>query len=63
LLVAVLSDQFIRSRDGDRYWYENVLPPELIAWAKTQTLAKIIRRNTTIGAELPDDVFLVPPAQ
>jgi hypothetical protein len=61
LLLAVLSDQFIRTRDGDRYWYENVLPPELLAWVKTQTLAKIIRRNTTIGDELPDNVFVVPP--
>jgi hypothetical protein len=61
LLLAVLSDQFIRTRDGDRYWYENTLPPQLLAWVKTQTLAKIIRRNTTIGDELPDNVFIAPP--
>jgi len=60
LLEKVLSEQFIRTRDGDRYWYENTLPPELLAWVKTQTLAKIIRRNTTIGDELPENVFLVP---
>jgi len=61
LLEAVLSDQFIRTRDGDRYWYESSLPPELLAWVKTQSLAMIIQRNTTIGDELPADVFIAPP--
>ncbi len=62
LLEAVLSDQFIRTRDGDRYWYESTLPPQLLAWVKTQSLALIIQRNTTIGEELPGNVFVTPPA-
>jgi peroxidase len=57
---AVLADQFTRLRDGDRFWYENDLPRNLIEMVEEQTLAAIIRRNTDIGDELQDDVFLAP---
>ena len=60
LIQAVLKDQFERLRDGDRYWYQNVLPPELQAFVERQSLATVIRRNTGIGSELQDDVFHVP---
>ena len=56
---TILTDQFRALRDGDRFWYQNYLPPELHAFIETQTLAVIIRRNTTIGDEIPDDVFVV----
>lgn len=59
---AVLADQFTRLRDGDRFWYQSYLPPFLVAIVEDQTLAQIIRRNTTIGGELQDDVFRLPPA-
>lgn len=59
-LQRILRDQFERVRDGDRFWYEVYLPPTLVEFVNTQTLAVIIRRNTGIGAELPDDVFRVP---
>ena len=58
-LQAVLADQFVRLRDGDRFWYENHLNPSLVSMVEEQTLAVIIRRNTDIGDELPDDVFRV----
>jgi len=57
---AVLADQFRRLRDGDRFWYQNYLKPELVTVVEAQTLARIIRRNTDIGDEIPDDVFRVP---
>lgn len=60
-LWRVLRDQFTRLRDGDRFWYQSYLPPEMVQKIETQSRAKIIRRNTAIGAELPDDVFHVPP--
>ncbi len=58
-LQRVLADQFRRLRDGDRFWYESYLAPEIVAFVDSQRLSVIIRRNTGIGAELPDDVFRV----
>ncbi|HEX5050137.1 MAG TPA: peroxidase family protein [Planctomycetota bacterium] len=60
LISAVLVDQFTRARDGDRFWYTSYLGAGLAAIIDTQTLAVIIRRNTSIGTELQDDVFLAP---
>jgi hypothetical protein len=60
-LLVILRDQFLRLRDGDRFWYQDYLPPHMAAMIEEQTLARIIRRNTTIGDELPDDVFRVAP--
>lgn len=57
-LSIVLGDQFRRLRDGDRFYYRNYLPRPLIEMIEQQSLAKIIRRNTEIGDELPDNVFL-----
>lgn len=59
---TILKDQFERLRDGDRFWYEIYLPPALLDLVMNQTLAKVIRRNTSIGAELQENAFLVPPA-
>ncbi len=55
---AILSDQFERLRDGDRFWYERYLPDGLVRLVNQQTLSRIIRRNTDIGDELPNNVFL-----
>ena len=57
-LVRVLRDQFTRLRDGDRFWYETYLPADLVREVDASTLAEIIRRNTDIGPELQDDVFV-----
>jgi hypothetical protein len=58
---TILVDQFRRLRDGDRFWYQN--DPFFTAAQLTElehtTLADIIRRNTKIGSEIPDNVFLV----
>ncbi|MDA7882482.1 hypothetical protein N9A94_09290, partial [Akkermansiaceae bacterium] len=58
----ILVDQFVRLRDGDRFYYEGALPGELVTLVEQQTLAIIIRRNAGIGAELPDNVFIVDEA-
>lgn len=52
-LHRIVADQFRRSRDGDRFWYQSHLPPELVRLVEEQSLARIIQRNTRIGAELP----------
>lgn len=57
---TVLRDQFERLRDGDRFWYESYLPPDLLRLVRGQTLAQIIRRNTTIRGEIQDNVFVAP---
>ncbi len=58
LLRAVLVDQFTRLRDGDRFWYENVFDGPELAELENTRLADVIRRNTTIGPEIQDNVFL-----
>ena len=49
LVQIVLADQFRRVRDGDRYFYKNVMPAAIVAWADSQTLAKITRRNSSVA--------------
>ena len=56
---TILLDQFERLRSGDRFWYETYLPTDLRILVKRQTLARIIKRNTDIGSEMRNDVFLV----
>lgn len=58
-VFIIVSDQFLALRDGDRLWYEDTLPPELVQCVNDSTLARIVRRNTDIELELPDDVFTV----
>lgn len=59
LAFKVISRQFTALRDGDRYWYQAALTAEEIAIVESTTLADIIRRNTSIGSELQDNVFSV----
>lgn len=62
-LQAVIGDQFRRLRDGDRFWFENdpffVANTDLLDEVRDTTLADIIRRNTSVGDELSDNVFVV----
>lgn len=59
----VLSTQFRVIRDGDRYFYRDFLPDEMVRFIEQQTLARIIRRNTDIGDELQENVFKVGPTR
>ena len=57
-LKAILVDQFTRLRDGDRFWYQN--DPALAGQMKdlgSLSLTDVIRRNTTIGAEMDNTPF------
>lgn len=60
LFRAILIDQFLRLRDGDRFWYERALPPPELDRIRGLRLSDIIRRNTRVGDELADDVFRTP---
>ncbi len=59
LFFNILKTQFQALRDGDRYWYELALPVDEVIEIEGTTLADVIRRNTTIDAEIDDDVFHV----
>ena len=56
---AILKDQFEALRDGDRFWYVRTLSLQERREVERTRLADIIRRNTTIGDEIADDVFQV----
>lgn len=58
-LHRIIADQFRRSRDGDRFWYQHHLPRELVRIVEQQTLATIIRRNTRIRDELPVNPWII----
>ena len=60
LFHAILVAQFELLRDGDRFWYETAFGGAALQALRNTRLADVIRRNTTIGPELTDDVFLGP---
>lgn len=53
----VIQDQFLRTRDGDRFYYESRLDEDTVEQVKETSLAEIIERNTGVG-DLPDYAFL-----
>ena len=57
LFHFIVKEQFEALRDGDRYWYERKFSRAQRRALEKTRLSDIIRRNTTIGDELPDDVF------
>ncbi len=59
LFYTILVDQFERLRDGDRFFYRNTFRHYQIKKLEKTTLARIIRRNTAIGPEIPKNVFLL----
>lgn len=54
---AIVKDQFLRLRDGDRFYYERMYGGDDLRELQSTRLADVVRRNTGIGGELPDDVF------
>ena len=58
LFHRIITDQFERLRDGDRFWYE-CLPRVLVRYVERLDLKTIVRLNTRINRELPASVFLV----
>jgi hypothetical protein len=60
LLTAGVLDQFLRTRAGDRFWYQN--DPELadiLATIESTTLSEIILRNSSI-TNLQANAFFIP---
>lgn len=57
LFREILIRQFTALRDGDRFWHERDLSDIEKEILGDVTLAKIIRLNTSVGDELPENVF------
>jgi len=54
---TVITDQFERLRDGDRFFYENVFSGDELAELKATRLADVLRRNFRLRDEIPDQIF------
>lgn len=59
LFHTIVVKQFEALRDGDRFWYLRSLTPQELNNVDGIRLADIIRRNTSIGDEISDNVFIV----
>ena len=59
LFSMIIAEQFEALRNGDRYWYKNILSDNEIREVERTSLSDIIRRNTDIDDEISDDVFRV----
>ena len=59
LFHTIVVAQFEVLRDGDRFWYERSLSNGELREVAGTRLADIIRRNTTIGGEINNNVFVV----
>ena len=58
LAQAIVADQFERLRNGDRFWYQNILSGDALRQVESTTLADILVRNTTVD-NLQDNVFFI----
>ena len=54
---AIIANQFERTRDGDRMWYQNIFSGSDLRAIQQTTLADIIARNTTT-TNLQSNVFV-----
>lgn len=59
LMQVVLVDQFTRLRDGDRFWYQNLLGGQALKRVEQTTLADVIERNSNVE-NLQSNVFYDP---
>lgn len=52
----IVGSSLKRVRDGDSFWYEKILPVDLLEEVKRTSLAEVIMRNTRV-LELQEDIF------
>jgi hypothetical protein len=58
--MAILGEQAMRMRAGDRFWYQRRLPKHLLEYVESVKLSEIILRNTGIE-HIQDDVMIAHP--
>lgn len=56
---TILVRQFSALRDGDRYWWERSLSADERRLVEGVRLSDVIRRNTGVRSELPENVFRI----
>lgn len=61
LTRTVLLEQFTALRDGDRFWYENMMDGSELREIQQTWLSDIIERNTDLTS-IQDNAFIVPAA-
>jgi hypothetical protein len=54
LIQRILADQFQRLRDGDRFWYQLIFPPQDLQWLEQTTLGDVVRRNSGVTNLQPE---------
>eukprot|EP00002_Diphylleia_rotans_P000857 TRINITY_DN1045_c0_g1_i3.p1 TRINITY_DN1045_c0_g1~~TRINITY_DN1045_c0_g1_i3.p1 ORF type:complete len:897 (-),score=167.81 TRINITY_DN1045_c0_g1_i3:104-2794(-) len=60
LFTVAVREQYVRLRDGDRFWYENIFSGKTLESLKNTRLSDIILRNTNIKpGEIQKNVFTV----
>ncbi len=57
LIQTVLVDQFQRSREGDRFYFENIFSGDELDEILDTRLSDIIRRNSPVVEDIQDEVF------
>jgi peroxidase len=57
LFHRIVAEQFERLRDADWFWYERMYSGAELDEIRATRLSDVIRRNSKIRGELPDDVF------
>jgi len=61
LLYTILQEQFLRLRDGDPNWYQNIYSTSSQRALEKQDLAKVIARNTDLDRkDIEANVFIAP---
>ena len=58
LTQTIITDQFERLRDADRFWYENMFSGSELRQLQQTSLSDIIERNSTVSG-LQDNVFFM----
>lgn len=61
----IIVDQFKRARDGDRFFYKQLINTGFFSLSERQaildtTMGEILRRNFDVGDEIPDNPFEAP---
>jgi len=58
--MAILGEQAVRMRAGDRFWYQRRLPKKLLKYVESVRLRDVILRNTDIEW-IQDEVMIAHP--